>query len=1846
VISIASVDFGQTLYLGVEIGGSGSTPVWDGEMTPRKKLGAVPAAFEADKLDGVDYGSFLRSDVSDTMSATSASTILTITQSGAGDILNLMDGASEVLTVLDGGNVGIGTTGPDRRLDVLDASNPQLRLTYTDGSVYTDFQTTSGGDLTITPSGGDVSIVGAFGILEGGTTPTYYSIFQGGDQSGNITYTLPAGQAGGSGYVLSNNGSGVLSWAAPGAASIAIGSSITSATEGSILFAGASGVLAQDNANFFWNDTGNALGLGTTGPDRRLDVLDATNPQLRLTYTDGSVYTDFQTTSGGDLTITPSGGNVSIVGNLLPSANETYTLGSTSNRWNDLYLGGETIHLGTSTTDEGTISYTSGNILSFDTDATTNGDIAFFTDDLYLDKSAGRVGIGTTSPSVELHVLGDGHVQGAYAESQGFEGVTFPPTSWTTGGSANWSRTTGDYQEGAASAVGGDVSDGQETWLDRDYTFSSSTGQIRFYWKVSSETNYDYLLFCVDNDTCTLLSGYKERISGSSSWVEVVYNVGSAGSHSFRWKYAKDIIDSAGSDTGWVDNIRFIDAGGDFSVDRTLTVGGDISGGGSVEIAGDAIVEGFSALGNGGTLSPDATLTVQGNNLYQLALRNHVSGQGGYWHIAQTLPAWTIGQTGLAFIPDSVNSTAASVMFLNTGQVGIGDYSPDHRLDVAGNIGLSASGYINFGDTDGTSGYGFYDNGGTIQYKNSGGSWANLGSGSGGMAIGASITSATEGSILFAGASGVLAQDNANFFWNDTGNALGLGTTGPDRRLDVLDATNPQLRLTYTDGSVYTDFQTTSGGDLTITPSGGNVSIVGNLLPSANETYTLGSTSNRWNDLYLGGETIHLGTSTTDEGTISYTSGNILSFDTDATTNGDIAFFTDDLYLDKSAGRVGIGTVTPSQLFTVHNGNIQIENNAGNHGPEIMLSHNGGDGGHTYNILSGGSGNVIGAGNFGIYDATQSAVRFMINGNGAVGIGTTGPDRRLDVLDATNPQLRLTYTDGSVYTDFQTTSGGDLTITPSGGDVSIVGNLLPSANETYTLGSTSNRWNDLYLGGETIHLGTSTTDEGTISYTSGNILSFDTDATTNGDIAFFTDDLYLDKSAGWIGLGDITPDHLLDVAGNIGLNASSYINFGDTDGTSGYGFRDNSGTLQYKNSGGSWINFGASSSSVTPKDFWSFNHFHTSGTTSMDPFLGVAVSSGTANAPTAAAMANGYHPGALLLRGSGTANGGYRIVGTNTTMVIGGGYVFEGVANIRTAGSGTTTIYLGFHDATTSTAPTDSVAFEISGTTVTGRMRGGSGGTVATGTTYTVSTGDTDWYRFKIVVNGDATRADFYIYNDSGTQVWTDYVSTGLPTTTSDLLTAGIVATNSGIGSVDLVNIDYMGMGTLAGYDAFITGGSGLWTVNGSSIYYNAGNVGIGTTSPSQMLSVSGTLGIIETGTSPQYYSIFQGGDQSANITYTLPTTVGSAGQQLTDAAGNGVLSWAAAGSLRELKNIDGVVEDPQEALETLLATNIYRFHYKEGMGTGDFDTQYVGVMADEASWAMHYNGNVVNPVNTLGYMVLGIQATNKRIDDLLMGITSLSGVGEENASVIEMATMYAPITRMLAEDPMNGTRLASLLSSYIQKGTMDEIFWTIDLGTGRIVPVGNLDMNGGSIYNIAEIIGIDDSWHVNTEGFLTVNGLVVKGDMEVGSREKPSGITLYDEVTGEPYCLKMSAGVMQALQGTCESLRMNDRISSVEGETVIHDNSELGGVILPDDTDTDSENVAPTDVLPREEGYREGVESGISPVPEATTDGSPQYMNGANSDNGTNVLEITSISESIFDTSHISSLEVTIPVE
>lgn len=59
---------------------------------------------------------------------------------------------------------------------------------------------------------------GTVGFLESGSTPTKYTFVHAGDQSADLTLTLPV-NAGSSGQVLSTNGSGVLSWAVTGSAS-------------------------------------------------------------------------------------------------------------------------------------------------------------------------------------------------------------------------------------------------------------------------------------------------------------------------------------------------------------------------------------------------------------------------------------------------------------------------------------------------------------------------------------------------------------------------------------------------------------------------------------------------------------------------------------------------------------------------------------------------------------------------------------------------------------------------------------------------------------------------------------------------------------------------------------------------------------------------------------------------------------------------------------------------------------------------------------------------------------------------------------------------------------------------------------------------------------------------------------------------------------------------------------------------------------------------------------------------------------------------------------------------------------------------------------------------------------------------------------------------------------------------------------------------------------------------------------------------------------------------------------------------------------------------------------------
>lgn len=61
----------------------------------------------------------------------------------------------------------------------------------------------------------------------------------------------------------------------------------------------------------------------------------------------------------------------------------------------------------------------------------------------------------------------------------------------------------------------------------------------------------------------------------------------------------------------------------------------------------------------------------------------------------------------------------------------------------------------------------------------------------------------TAGSVLFAGTSGLLSQDNANFFWDVANHRLGIGTTGPSARLNLPagTATASTAPLKFTSGT-------------------------------------------------------------------------------------------------------------------------------------------------------------------------------------------------------------------------------------------------------------------------------------------------------------------------------------------------------------------------------------------------------------------------------------------------------------------------------------------------------------------------------------------------------------------------------------------------------------------------------------------------------------------------------------------------------------------------------------------------------------------------------------------------------------------------------------------------------------------------------------------------------------------------------------------------------------------------------------------------------------------------------------------------------------------------------------
>ena len=118
----------------------------------------------------------------------------------------------------------------------------------------------------------------------------------------------------------------------------------------------------------------------------------------------------------------------------------------------------------------------------------------------------------------------------------------------TSNSDVPWSIDNQIKYQGNSSYKSGTITDSQFSVMDINFT-SSADDSISFYLKTSSELDWDFLHFYIDNLEVS-------RWSGDQNWTRVSFFV-PAGLHNVKWEYAKDEVVSAGEDAVWIDYVDF-----------------------------------------------------------------------------------------------------------------------------------------------------------------------------------------------------------------------------------------------------------------------------------------------------------------------------------------------------------------------------------------------------------------------------------------------------------------------------------------------------------------------------------------------------------------------------------------------------------------------------------------------------------------------------------------------------------------------------------------------------------------------------------------------------------------------------------------------------------------------------------------------------------------------------------------------------------------------------------------------------------------------------------------------------------------------------------------------------------------------------------------------------------------------------------------------------------------------------------------------------------------------------------------------------------------------------------------
>ena len=176
-------------------------------------------------------------------------------------------------------------------------------------------------------------------------------------------------------------------------------------------------------------------------------------------------------------------------------------------------------------------------------------DISFSLQDDLVATSTDRYG-NTVSQDLHINIANGGTFYSFLGKDSQLAGKSFGMNFFGTS-AGPWSSQSASLPENSGlteTGVSGKVSNGGYSEVSVKFTATAISG-LSFYWKTSSEANYDKLTVLLDGKEAASLSG-------EQSWNRKAIPV-TAGAHAIAFRYTKDAFVTEGEDRGYVGGLEF-----------------------------------------------------------------------------------------------------------------------------------------------------------------------------------------------------------------------------------------------------------------------------------------------------------------------------------------------------------------------------------------------------------------------------------------------------------------------------------------------------------------------------------------------------------------------------------------------------------------------------------------------------------------------------------------------------------------------------------------------------------------------------------------------------------------------------------------------------------------------------------------------------------------------------------------------------------------------------------------------------------------------------------------------------------------------------------------------------------------------------------------------------------------------------------------------------------------------------------------------------------------------------------------------------------------------------------------